>query len=54
MDKLAKLSHDMVLLWGKYRPMYWSGIANTLSLALIATVIGCVIGLVCGVLNTIP
>ena len=54
MDKLAKLSHDMVLLWGKYRPMYWSGIANTLSLALVATVIGCVIGLVCGVLNTIP
>ena len=54
MDKLAKLSHDMVLLWGKYRPMYWSGIANTLSLALIATVIGCVIGLACGVLNTIP
>ncbi len=27
---------------------------NTLVLALVATVIGCVIGFLCGVLNTIP
>ena len=34
--------------------MYMSGIKSTLILALIATAIGCVIGLVCGILNTIP
>ena len=54
MDKLVKLGQDMALLWGKYRPMYLNGIKNTLILALVATVIGCLIGLVCGVLNTIP
>ena len=54
MDKFVKLGQDMVLLWGKYHTMYLSGIANTLGLAFIATVIGCVIGLACGILNTIP
>ena len=54
MDKFAKLGQDMVLLWSKYKLMYWAGIWNTLKLAFIATLIGCVIGLLCGVLNTIP
>ena len=54
MDKFAKLMQDIGLLWGKYHPMYWAGIKNTLILALAATLIGCVIGLACGVLNTIP
>ena len=54
MDKLAKLCHDVVLLWSKYHGMYLDGVKNTLILALVATAIGCAIGLVCGVLNTIP
>ena len=54
MDKFVKLTEDIALLWSKYHPMYWAGIKNTLILALVATVIGCLIGLVCGVLNTIP
>ncbi len=54
MDRLAKLCHDVALLWGKYHGMYLDGVKNTLILALIATAIGCAIGLVCGVLNTIP
>ena len=54
MDKLTKLCHDVVLLWSKYHGMYLDGVKNTLILALVATVIGCAIGLVCGVLNTIP
>ena len=54
MDKLVKLCHDVVLLWSKYHGMYLDGVKNTLILALVATVIGCAIGLVCGVLNTIP
>ena len=44
----------MALLWGTYHGMYLDGVKNTLILALIATAIGCAIGLVCGVLNTIP
>ena len=54
MDKLVKLGQDVVLLWSKYWPMYLGGIRNTLILALVATVIGCIIGLICSILNTIP
>ncbi len=54
MDKLAKLCQDVALLWSKYWPMYMDGVKNTLLLALAATAIGCLIGLVCGILNTVP
>ena len=54
MDKRTKLCQDVVLLWDKYHVLYLNGVKNTLVLALVATAIGCVIGLVCGVLNTIP
>ena len=54
MDKLIDLCQDVALLWSKYWPMYLNGVKNTLILALVATVIGCFIGLGCGVLNTIP
>lgn len=36
------------------RPLYLSGVVNTLLLAVAATVLGCLIGLACGLLNTIP
>ena len=45
MDKFVKLGQDMVLLWSKYKVMYWAGIWNTLKLAFLATLIGCFIGL---------
>ena len=35
-------------------PLYLSGVVNTLLLAVAATVLGCLIGLACGLLNTIP
>jgi len=54
MAKLIKLGQDMALLWANYRSAYWGGIKNTLILALVATFIGCLIGLACGILNTIP
>lgn len=53
MNKFAQLASDIVKLWTKYGSAYISGIENTLILALTATLIGCVIGFVCGVLNTI-
>ena len=54
MDKLTKLISDIARLLDKYWLTYLGGIGNTVALAVIATLIGCVIGLVCGVLNTIP
>ncbi len=54
MDKFVQLGSDIAKLWSKYSGLYLSGVGNTLLLALSATFIGCVIGFVCGVLNTIP
>ena len=54
MDKLTKLIGDIGVLLNTYHSQYWTGILNTLILAVAATLIGCIIGLVCGVLNTIP
>ena len=54
MDKFVQLSADIVKLLDRYGGAYVSGILNTLVLALVATAIGCLIGFVCGVLNTIP
>ena len=54
MQKLIELASDVAALWGKYHSSYLTGIRNTLILAVVATVIGCLIGFVCGILNTIP
>ncbi len=54
MELFIKLIDDMGKLWTNYWPAYLNGAKNTLILALVATVIGCLIGLVCGILNTIP
>ena len=54
MDKFAKLITDIGKLWENYAGSYFIGIRNTLILAVLATLAGCLIGLVCGVLNTIP
>ena len=51
---LAQLFSDIASLWAKYRTVYLTGIANTLILATTATLIGCVIGFLCGILQTIP
>ena len=54
MDRLIQLGVDMAGLWGKYGPTYLGGMGKTLTLAVIATLIGCLIGLACGILQTIP
>ena len=54
MDRILQLGQDIAKLWTKYSGSYFSGIKNTLVLALVATVIGCIIGFICGVLQTIP
>ena len=50
----AQLFSDIGDLWAKYGTVYLTGIANTLILAVTATLIGCVIGFLCGILQTIP
>ncbi len=54
MDRVVQLGQDIAKLWSKYSISYFDGIKNTLVLALVATAIGCVIGFICGILQTIP
>ncbi len=54
MNIFATLGQDIVRLWNDYASMYLNGIWNTLSLAVVCTIVGCLIGLLCGILNTIP
>ena len=54
MEKLTKLFADIQVLLGTYGGAYLNGVRNTLILALVATAIGCVIGFLCGILQTIP
>ena len=54
MERLIQLAGDIGKLWAKYGTSYLTGMRNTLILALVATAMRCVIGFICGVLNTIP
>ena len=54
MERFVQLGADIVKLWQRCGGDYLNGIKNTLILALVATAIGCIIGLICGILNTIP
>lgn len=50
----GSLFGDILSLLQRYGGAYLTGIRNTLLLATVATVIGCVIGFLCGILQTIP
>ena len=54
MNVFVKLGQDIVRLWNEYAGLYLSGVWNTISLAVLCTAVGCLIGLLCGILNTIP
>ena len=54
MVKLLQLATDISSLWAKYSSMYLIGAGKTLTLAIIGTLIGCIIGFACGILQTIP
>ena len=49
-----ELFSDIGYLLNQYGGAYLNGMRNTLVLALAATFIGCLIGFLCGVLQTIP
>ncbi|MDP9801681.1 putative lysine transport system permease protein [Arcanobacterium wilhelmae] len=48
------LWNDIIYLLDQYGWIYLAGMGNTLILATVATLIGCLIGFACGVLTTIP
>ena len=54
MDKFAELGYDIVRLLEVYWKQYLTGAGKTLLVAVVATLAGCIIGLICGILNTIP
>ena len=54
MNRFTELCTDIVKLWSKYGGTYVGGIQRTLILALVGTAIGCLIGFICGILQTIP
>lgn len=51
---IEQLISDIGRILEKYGLVYLTGMGNTLLLAVVATLIGCVIGFVCGILQTIP
>ena len=53
MERFVQLGADIVSLWNRCGGDYLNGIKNTLILALVATILGCVIVLFV-LLNTLP
>ncbi len=54
MNIFSSLGSDILRLWENNSSQYLNGALSTIILAVIATAIGCVIGLICGILQTIP
>ncbi len=54
MNIFQQLWQDTAAIWDRFASAYLGGIWNTVWLAVICTAVGCLIGLLCGVLNTIP
>ncbi|NCB74570.1 MAG: amino acid ABC transporter permease [Clostridia bacterium] len=54
MDKSAALGSDILGLLANNYGAYLNGMKNTIVLAVICTAVGCIIGLLCGILQTIP
>ena len=54
MNRFIQLGYDIAKLWDSYASLYLSGMADTIVLALVCTAVGCLIGLLCGILQTIP
>lgn len=54
MNNFSKLLTEIAAAWSKNSVQYLTGAGRTILLAVVATAIGCVIGFICGVLQTIP
>ena len=54
LQQCAQLGVDIPAMWARFGDQYLHGMWNTIVLAVLATLIGCIIGFICGILNTIP
>ena len=54
LQQCSQLGTDISTVWQSYGGQYLAGMGATLRLALLATLIGCINGFFCGILNTIP
>lgn len=54
LQQFSQLGVDITSTWARYGTQYLGGMWNTISLAVLATLIGCIIGFICGILQTIP
>ena len=54
MNKFAELWADIAECWSESYMQYLTGALKTIELAVAATAIGCIIGLICGIIQTIP
>ena len=54
LHQFSQLGVDISTTWASHWPQYLHGMWNTISLAVLATLIGCIIGFICGILQTIP
>ena len=50
----ATLLNDIASTWARYGSQYLGGMWSTLYLAVLGTAAGCLIGFICGILQTIP
>ena len=53
-NRFVQLWEDILHIFSKYGKVYLNGIFNTLVLSTTATIIGCVIGFICGVIDAVP
>lgn len=54
LQQCSQLGIDIITTWDRFGMQYLGGMLNTVKLAVLATFIGCVIGFICGILQTIP
>lgn len=54
MSRLAQLGVDIGDLLSNYGTVYLAGMGRTIVLAVVSTFLGCLIGFICGILQTIP
>lgn len=52
--RFAQLVPDIRRMWLTYGDLYLSGMLSTIEMAVLGTLFGCIIGFICGVLQTIP
>ncbi len=54
MEIMNQFGKDIATLWLNYGQSYLAGAQSTIVLAVLCTAVGCLIGLICGILQTIP